>query len=169
MSIKYPVLVLLCLILVQAAFAQNMMTFDNGAVKFSHPSDASVDDKSQPGKFNVINIDSPDGDFVSICVQRDKSVTVDDSIQAYKAQYEKDFTNLKAQSMKFTDIKEPVMSTPAQGFLFTFVLNGKSFENKTLSTVYQGSVIVIVRQSKTDRKALAGKFFNQILSSLKIK
>ncbi|MHC9542610.1 MAG: hypothetical protein AB9903_24130 [Vulcanimicrobiota bacterium] len=167
MSIRYPILIILCFVMVQAVFAQNVMTFDSGGVKFNHPSDASIDDRSQQGSFNVINIQSGNHDYISICVHRN-SITVEESLKTFKDQNEKVFTDLKAQNMKFKDIKESVLSTPAKGFLQTFTLNGKDFENKVLSTVYQGKVIVITRQSLVSRKAEAEKFFNQILSSLVI-
>ncbi len=167
MSIKYPILIILCLIMVQAVFAQNVMTFDSGGVKFNHPSDASIDDRSRQGVFNVINIESINHDYISICVQRD-STTVEDSLKSFKANNEKVFANLKAQYMKFKDIQEPILSTPAKGFLLTFTLNGKDFENKVLSTVYQGKVIVISRQMVIGRRVEAEKFFNQVLSSLVI-
>lgn len=167
MSIRCPIVIILCLILVQAVSAQNVMTFNSGGVKFNHPSDASIDDQSQQGLFNVINIESRNHDYISICVHRD-SITVDQSLKSFKAQNEKVFTDLKAQNMKFKDINEPILSTPAKGFLQTFSLNGKDFENKILSTVYQGKVITITRQSLKSRKAEAEVFFNQVLSSLVI-
>lgn len=168
MSFRFYVIVLIfCCLIVQAAFGQAVTSYDSDGIKFNHPPDAIPEAQGSQGSFSAVSCISADGSYLSVCVFRDKT-TVDEAVRIYRDRLEKDCVSMSAGNVKFVDIQEPILATPAKGFQLTFKLKKVNLENRTLCALYQDKVICIVRQCVIDKKSTADDFFQQILSTLRI-
>ncbi len=168
MYFRYSVLmVVFCCMIAQAASGQGATMYNTDGIKFNYPPDAVTEDQGSKGSFSAATCVAADGSYFSVCVFRDKT-TVEEAIKQNREKLQKDFTVMKAGEIRFIDIQEPLLSTPANGFQLNFRLNRVSFENRTLCALFQDKVICITRQFVSNKKSSAETFFQQILSTLKI-
>lgn len=152
----------------QSAFgADAAPVYHANGIKFNHPADAVIEDQVSTASYNAVSCRMADGAYISIYAFNDRT-SVDEALKHSRERLVKVFASMKASGIKFTNLNEQIMSTPAKGFLMSFKLKGVSFENITLSARYPEKVICITRQYVAGNRAAADSFFQQILSTLSI-
>lgn len=164
---RYLILIVLfcCTALQSVSGADAAPVYDANGMKFSYPAGAVIEDQVSTAAYNAVSCRTGDGAYITIYAFNDRT-SVDDALKQSRERLVKVFASMKASGIKFTNLNEPIVSTPAKGFLMSFRLRGVSFENITLSAKYPDKVICVTRQYVAGNRAAADSFFQQILSTL---
>ncbi len=153
---------------VSSLYAASVKSFSKFGVSFNYPDGSRVAEETSYGHYERIHCTSATGNFFSITLYEDRT-TASLLLEAYRAEFEQQFTAKGAKEIAFIDIEETILSKRVKGFLMTFTLDHMTFEALNFCFIHNDRPVSVTKQYFTFNKKKSQKFFDCILSSLSVK